>query len=82
MAAMESRPASLREAGLAPRALHGRPRRGLIERPGSSAVEIVRHADGPVEVRVSGLIDSACAPAFLASHACTRSTRRSANHLL
>ena len=59
MAAMESRQASLREAGLAPRALHGRPRRGLIERPGSSAVEIVRHADGPVEVRVSGLIDSA-----------------------
>jgi hypothetical protein len=59
MSAMESRHASLRETGLAPRALHGRPRPGLVTGKASSAVEIVRHVDGPVEVKISGLIDTA-----------------------
>ena len=60
MTAMDSRQPSLLEGGLPPHALHGRPRRGLVARPGrSGAVEIVRHVNGPVEVKVSGLIDGA-----------------------
>ena len=60
MAAMDSRQASLLDAAPPPRALHGRPRRGLVSRPGRpDAVEIVRHVNGPVEVKVSGLIDAA-----------------------
>ena len=59
MAAMESGQLSFRDTGLAPHAPHGRPRRGSVVRPGASAVEIIRHADGPVEVKVSGLIDGA-----------------------
>ena len=60
MGAMDSRQPSLLDAAPPPRALHGRPRRGLVARPGrDGAVEIVRHVNGPVEVKVSGLIDGA-----------------------
>ena len=60
MGAMDSRQPSLLDAAPPPRALHGRPRRGLVTRPGrDGAVEIVRHVNGPVEVKVSGLIDGA-----------------------
>ena len=58
MAAMDSRQPLL-GAGAPTRALHGRPRRGLVARPGRTGVEIVRHINGPVEVKVSGLIDGA-----------------------
>ncbi|HEY7203004.1 MAG TPA: hypothetical protein VIA61_01830 [Methylomirabilota bacterium] len=60
MAAMDSRQPSLLDAAASPRVLRGGPRRGLVARPGrSGAVEIVRHINGPVEVKVSGLIDGA-----------------------
>lgn len=60
MGAMDSRQPSLLDAAPPPRALHGRPRRGLVARPGrDGAVEILRHVNGPVEVKVSGLIDGA-----------------------
>ncbi len=53
----DSRQSSLLEG---PAPLRGtRPRRGLVTRPSRSAVEIVRHPDGPLEVKVSGLVDSA-----------------------
>ncbi|HEX7216604.1 MAG TPA: hypothetical protein VF578_20495 [Methylomirabilota bacterium] len=59
MAGMDSRQTSLLDAG-PPRALHGRPRRGLVARPARGGeVEIVRHVNGPVEVKVSGLVDGA-----------------------
>ena len=54
MKAMDSRQPSLLEAP-APR---GRPGR-LVPRSPRGAVEIVRHVNGPVEVKVSGLVDSA-----------------------
>jgi hypothetical protein len=54
MKGMDSRQPSLLEAP-APR---GRPAR-LAPRSPRGAVEIVRHANGPLEVRVSGLVDSA-----------------------
>ncbi|HEY7251423.1 MAG TPA: hypothetical protein VIG37_13090 [Methylomirabilota bacterium] len=57
---MDSRQASLLDAGPPPRALHGRPRRGLVARSARGGeVEIVRHVNGPVEVKVSGLVDGA-----------------------
>jgi hypothetical protein len=60
MGAMDSRRPSLLDAAASPRALHGGPRRGLVARSGrEGAVEIVRHLNGPVEVKVSGLIDAA-----------------------
>jgi hypothetical protein len=59
MAAMDSRQPSLLESAPLPRALHGRPRRGSVARPGRGEVEIVRHLNGPVEVKVSGLVDGA-----------------------
>jgi len=51
---MDSRQPSLLEAP-APR---GRPDR-LVPRSPRGAVEIVRHVNGPLEVKVSGLVDSA-----------------------
>jgi hypothetical protein len=60
MAAMDSRQVSLLDAGPPSRTLLGRPRRGLVARPTpGGAVEIVRHVNGPVEVKVSGLVDGA-----------------------
>jgi len=55
MGVMDSRQPSL----LDPPARPSRPRAGRpLERP-RPAVEIVRHAGGPVEVKVSGLVDAA-----------------------
>ena len=54
MKAMDSRQPSLLEAP----ASRGRPGR-LAPRSPRGAVEIVRHANGPLEVKVSGLVDSA-----------------------
>ena len=59
MRAMDSRQSSLLEAPGPLRVPRSRPRRGLIRRPSPNAVEIVRHPDGPLEVKVSGLVDSA-----------------------
>lgn len=60
MRAMDSRQPSLLEASSPLRAPRTRPRRGLIARtPSPSAVEIVRHPNGPLEVKLSGLVDSA-----------------------
>ncbi len=60
MGAMDSRQPSLLEASGPLRVPRTRPRRGLITRaPSPSAVEIVRHPNGPLEVKVSGLVDSA-----------------------
>jgi hypothetical protein len=41
------------------RAARPRPTPRLLARPGRAAVEIVRHANGPLEVKVSGLVDTA-----------------------
>ena len=54
MKAMDSRQPSLLEAP-APRARPGR----LVPRSPRGAVEIVRHVNGPLEVKVSGLVNSA-----------------------
>ena len=60
MRARDSRQPSLLEAPGPLRASRPRARRGLIARaPSPSAVEIVRHPNGPLEVKVSGLVDSA-----------------------
>src|SRR5258707_15866164 len=58
MEAMDSRQPSLLEGPAPLRAPRIRPG-GLLPRSPRGAVEIVRHADGPLEVKVSGLIDSA-----------------------
>jgi hypothetical protein len=52
---MDSRQPSLLDAP----ARSSRPSPRLLARPSRAAVEIVRHADGPVEVKVSGLVDTA-----------------------
>ncbi|HUM17831.1 MAG TPA: hypothetical protein VL086_19230 [Candidatus Nitrosotalea sp.] len=57
MRAMDSRQPSLLEPTAPARTMRTRPR--TLARPARSAVEIVRHADGPVEVKVSGLVDGA-----------------------
>lgn len=59
MRAMDSRQPSLLEGPAPLRAPRSRPSRGLLAHSPGGAVEIVRHANGPVEVKVSGLIDSA-----------------------
>jgi len=59
MRSMDSRQPSLLEAPAPLRAPRSRPSRGLLTPSPRGAVEIVRHANGPVEVKVSGLIDSA-----------------------
>src|SRR6476661_7014811 len=57
MSAMDSRqPSLLDPPAPAPRS-RSTPR--LLARPGRAAVEIVRHPNGPVEVKVSGLVDTA-----------------------
>ena len=59
MRAMDSRQPSLLETSAPLRAPRSRPDRGLLAPSPRGAVEIVRHPNGPVEVKVSGLIDSA-----------------------
>lgn len=59
MRAMDSRQSSLLEGPAPLRAPRSRPSRGLLAGSPRGAVEIVRHANGPVEVKVSGLVDSA-----------------------
>jgi hypothetical protein len=57
---MDSRQPSLLDAAAAPaRASRARPQAPLRIRPRRRAVEIIRHPDGPVEVKVSGLVDAA-----------------------
>ena len=59
MRAMDSRQPSLLDAASPPRPARSRPRTPLITRSRSRAVEIIRHSDGPVEVKISGLVDAA-----------------------
>lgn len=59
MRAADSRQPSLLDPVAPGRPLRRRPRAGLLMKPGRSAVEIVRHANGPVEVKVSGLVETA-----------------------
>ena len=57
MSAMDSRQPSLLDPPAPASRSRSTPR--LLARPGRAAVEIVRHANGPVEVKVSGLVDTA-----------------------
>ena len=59
MRARDSRQPSLLDPPSPARAARARPGPWLLWRPGRAAVEIVRHADGPLEVKVSGLVESA-----------------------
>jgi hypothetical protein len=56
MRVRDSRQPSLLDATAATRPARSRP---PLTRPHRSAVEIVRHAGGPVEIRISGLVDAA-----------------------
>jgi hypothetical protein len=58
MSAMDSRQPSLLDAAAATRPARSRPA-SVLTRPRRGAVEVVRHAGGPVEVRLSGLVDAA-----------------------
>jgi len=58
MRAMDSRQSSLLDAAAAARPARSRPQSPLLT-PRRGAVEIVRHAGGPVEVKISGLVDAA-----------------------
>jgi hypothetical protein len=57
MSAMDSRQPSLLDPPAPASRSRSTPR--LLARPERAAVEIVRHANGPVEVKVSGLVDTA-----------------------
>jgi hypothetical protein len=57
MSAMDSRQPSLLDATAATRPARSRPPSPLLPRRG--AVEVVRHAGGSVEVKISGLVDAA-----------------------
>jgi hypothetical protein len=59
MGAMDSRQPSLLDAAAAPRPARSRPASPLLPRPRRGAVEVVRHAGGSVEVKISGLVDAA-----------------------
>jgi hypothetical protein len=59
MRAMDSRQPSLLDAPPAARPRRSRRPSPLLGRPRGRAVEIVRHPDGPLEVKVSGLVDAA-----------------------
>lgn len=59
MGAMDSRQPSLLDAAAPARPARSRPPSPLLTRPHRGAVEIVRHAGGPVEVKISGLVDAA-----------------------
>jgi hypothetical protein len=58
MSAMDSRQPSLLDAA-ATRPARSRPASAVLTRPRRGAVEVVRHAGGPVEVKLSGLVDAA-----------------------
>ncbi len=57
MGAMDSRQPSLLDPP--PRPSRSRSNRALLTRPRRAAVEVVRHAGGSVEVKLSGLVDAA-----------------------
>lgn len=59
MRAMDSRQPSLLDAAAPTRPAVSRPPSPLLPRPPRRAVEIVRHAGGSVEVKISGLVDAA-----------------------
>jgi len=61
MSAMDSRQPSLLDAAAATRPVRSRPPSPLLPRarPRRGAVEVVRHAGGQVEVKISGLVDAA-----------------------
>lgn len=59
MSAMDSRQPSLLDAAAPARPARSRPPSPLLTRPQHRAVEIVRHAGGSVEVKISGLVDAA-----------------------
>ena len=59
MRARDSRQPSLLDPPSPARAARARLGPRLLGRSGRAAVEIVRHADGPLEVKVSGLVESA-----------------------
>jgi hypothetical protein len=59
MSAMDSRQPSLLDATAATRPARSRPPSALLPRPRRGAVEVVRHAGGSVEVKISGLVDAA-----------------------
>ena len=58
MRAMDSRQPSLLDAAAPTRPARSRPS-PLLTRPRRRAVEVIRHAGGPVEVKISGLVDAA-----------------------
>ncbi|MEX2221320.1 MAG: hypothetical protein WEG40_05920 [Candidatus Rokuibacteriota bacterium] len=58
MGAMDSRQPSLLDAGTPAHPARSRPQPPRLA-PRRHAVEIVRHASGPVEVKISGLVDAA-----------------------
>ena len=59
MGAIDSRQPSLLDAAAPTRPARSRPASPLLPRPRAARVEIVRHAGGPVEVKISGLVDAA-----------------------
>ena len=59
MRGMDSRQPSLLEVPAPTRSSRTRRQPSLLTRPRRREVEIVRHVGGPVEVRVSGLVDAA-----------------------
>ena len=59
MGAMDSRQPSLLDAGAPTRPARTRSASPLPLRSGRRAVEIIRHAGGPIEVKISGLVDAA-----------------------
>jgi len=59
MSATDSRQPSLLDPPAPARPSRPRPIPASLARPRRGAVEILRHPDGPVEVKVSGLIDTA-----------------------
>jgi len=59
MRAMDSRQPSLLDAAAPTRPARSRPPSPLLTRPRRGAVEVVRHAGGQVEVKISGLVDAA-----------------------
>lgn len=59
MRAIDSRQPSLLDAVAPTRRARSRPSSPLLSRSRRRGVEIVRHAGGPVEVKISGLVDAA-----------------------
>jgi hypothetical protein len=59
MGAIDSRQPSLLDAAAPTRPARDRSASALLPRPRRREVEIIRHAGGPVEVKISGLVDAA-----------------------